>query len=293
MESMTGFGKGVANYENFTVSVYAKSVNSRYLDILLRLPKRYAFLEERIRKTVSEFFKRGKIDIQVKYSGQAPQEKEIIIDYGLARKIKTALTQLKFELGFDDSLCFSDFLRFRDFMFVEDREEDIDKLWEEVSPALIEALKNLKAARQREGEYLKEVITSHLNELKVLVSQVETIKPDVIEENKEKLKKRIDTLRQQLNLKSLEEQRFYQELVYLMDRLDFTEEVERLKVHIHHFEKTMEEERCGKKLDFLCQEMFREANTMSNKAQSPKISFLAVHIKDLIEKLREQIQNVA
>jgi len=293
MQSMTGFGKGIAQYENFTITVYAKSVNSRYLDIVLRLPKRYSALEEKIRKRVTEVFKRGKIEIQIKYSGKPQQEKEIIIDYQLARKIKNSLSQLKSNLGFEEALSFSDFLRFRDFLFVEELEEEVEKLWEEVAPALNEALKLLKDSRLKEGEYLKEVITSHLNELKVLIKEVEKLKPEVIEENKKKLRERVEKLMAELSLKNLDENRFYQELTYLMDRLDFTEEIERLKVHVAHFEKTMEEERCGRKLDFLCQEMFREANTMSNKAQSPKISFIAVHIKDLIEKLREQIQNVA
>ncbi|NPA39318.1 MAG: YicC family protein [Thermodesulfobacteria bacterium] len=292
MESMTGFGKGVAQYGNFVITVYAKSVNSRYLDMVLRLPKRYAFLEERIRKKIAEFFRRGKIEIQLKYSGEPVQEKEVHIDFALARRLKSALVKLKDELGFDQLLEFSDLLRFREILFIEEQEEDLEKLWQEVEPALIQALQNLKSARKKEGEYLKEVLLTHLNELKNLVSQIETLKDETIKTNTEKLKKRINNLLKEMKLET-DQQRFYQEMVYLMDRVDFTEELERLKVHISHFEKTMEEEMCGKKLDFLCQEMFREATTMSNKAQSSEISFIVVHIKDFIEKLREQVQNVA
>ena len=293
MESMTGFGKGVFQAESYTISVYAKSVNSRYLDISLRIPRRYTFLEERIRKTVSEYFNRGKVEIQIKYTGVGLVEKEILLDLDLARRLKKALNDLRFELGFEDPLNFSDFLRFREYMILEDKEEDLEKLWEEISPALIQALEELKRTRKKEGELLKGVLKEHLSELKKRVAEVENLKNKVIEENKEKVKNRLERLFQEFNLKNIDENRFYQEMVYLLDRLDFTEELDRLKTHIVHFENTMEEEVCGKKLDFLCQEMFREANTLSNKAQSPEISLIAVHIKDLIEKLREQIQNIA
>ena len=293
MESMTGFGKGIAYFENFVITVYAKSVNSRYLDMLLRLPRRYAFLEERIRKKIAEYFRRGKIEIQLKYSGEPIQEKQVHIDFALARRLKNALIKLKDELGFDQLLEFSDILRFREILFIEEQEEDLEKLWQEVEPALVEALESLKSARKKEGEYLQKLLSFHLEELKKLASKIEKLKEKVIKENTEKLKKRISGLLKELNVETMDQQRFYQEMVYLMDRLDFTEELERLKVHISHFEKTMTEDMCGKKLDFLCQEMFREATTMSNKAQSSEISFIVVHIKDLIEKLREQVQNIA
>jgi uncharacterized protein (TIGR00255 family) len=293
MESMTGFGKGVFQYGNYTITVYAKSLNHKYLDISLRLPKRYTFLEERIRKFVSERFKRGKIEIQVKLTGSEIGEKEIFLDTALARKLKTALIHLKFELGFEDPLLFSDFLRFRDYLVLEEKEEELDKLWEEIYPALNEALKELKEARLREGENLKKILQNYLDLLKSEIFQIESLKDKVIEENKEKLKLRLSKLFDEFELKNIDENRFYQEVVYLLDRIDFSEELDRLKVHINYFENTMGEEACGKKLDFICQEMFREINTLSNKAQSSEISLIAVNIKDLIEKLREQIQNIA
>ncbi len=293
MESMTGFGKGVSQAESYIISVYIKSVNSRYLDISLRLPRRYTYLEEKIRKFISEYFNRGKIELQIRYTGAGLVEKEILLDLELARKLKTALTHLKYELGFEESLSFSDFLRFRDYLILEDKEEDLEKLWEEIYPALKQALEELKISRQKEGEFLKEFLKAHLIELKEKVSEIEKLKEKIIEENKEKLKKRLNKLFQEFDLKSIDENRFYQEVVYLLDKIDFTEELDRLKTHINHFELTMEEEKCGKKLDFLCQEMFREINTLSNKAQSPEISLIAVKVKDLIEKLREQIQNIA
>ncbi len=293
MESMTGFGKGIFESEGYVISVFAKSVNSRYLDISLRLPRRYVYLEERIRRLISEYFNRGKVEVHIRYTGVGLVQKEVLMDFSLARKLKSALIQLKQELGFDELLSFSDFLRFRDFLILEDREEDLDKLWQEVYPALKQALEELKNSRLKEGSLLKDFLKKHLNELKKRISEIEEIKERIIDENKEKLKIRLNRLFQEFELKRVDENRFYQEVVYLLDRIDFTEELDRLKTHLTHFENTMEEERCGKKLDFLCQEMFREINTLSNKAQSSEVSFIAVKVKDLIEKLREQIQNIA
>jgi len=293
MESMTGFGKGIFQLENYTITVYAKSLNSKYLDISLKLPKRYTFLEERIRKFISQEFKRGKIEIQIKYTGGEFSQKEILVDKDLARELKTALTRLKFELGFEEPLTFSDFLKFRDYLILEEKEEELDKLWEEICPPLSKALEELKESRLKEGEILKNLLKIYLKELKDRVSKIENLKEKIIKDAKNKTKERLDKIFKELNLREIDENRFYQELVYLLDKIDFTEELDRLKTHISHFELTMEERDCGKKLDFLCQEMFREINTLSNKAQSSEISLIAVEIKDLIEKLREQIQNIA
>ncbi len=293
MESMTGFGRGVFQSDNYTITVYAKSLNSKYLDISLKLPKRYTFLEERIRKFVSQEFKRGKIEIQVKCVGADLSQREILIDMELAKNLKTSLTLLKSELDFEEPLTFSDFLKFREYLLLEEKEEELDKLWEEIYPPLSKALEELKASRLKEGENLKNVLKVYLEKLKEETLQIEKLKEKTIKESKEKLKSRIDKLFKEFNLREIDENRFYQELVYLLDKIDFTEELDRLKIHISHFENAMEEEDCGKKLDFICQEMFREINTLSNKAQSSEISIIAVKIKELIEKLREQIQNIA
>ncbi|RKX59653.1 MAG: YicC family protein [Thermodesulfobacteriota bacterium] len=293
MESMTGFGKGVSQNENFIVSVYAKSVNHRYLDIVLRLPKRYVYLEEKIRKEIAQYFERGKIDITIKCIGISPFPKEIFIDFDLAKKLKESIESMKETLGFKEELSLSDFVRFRDYLILEEKEEELEKLWEEIAPALKDALLNLKTSREKEGEILKNYIIEHLKNLKNEVLEIEKIKDEVINLNKNKFKERIEKLFKEFEIKSIDENRLYQEIAYLLDRLDFTEELERLKTHITHFEEVMEGDRCGKKLDFLCQEMFREINTLSNKAQSSEISLIAVRVKDIIEKIREQVQNIA
>lgn len=292
MESMTGFGKGIYQNEKSIISVYAKSVNSKYLDIILRLPKRYIFLEERIRKLIAQNFKRGKIEIQVKYIGTL-EEKEIFIDIETAKKLKNLLNHLKTELGFEEALTYSDFLKFRDFLIFEEKEQELDILWEEIYPALNKALEELKNSRLKEGKLLREILKKYLEDLKKEILKIETIKEKIIKENQKNLKTKIEKILKDWKVKDFDENRFYQELAYFIDKLDFTEELDRLKTHLYHFELIMDEENCGKKLDFLCQEMFREINTLSNKACSPEVSLIGVEIKNLIEKLREQIQNIA
>lgn len=293
MESMTGFGKGKAQVEGLTITVYAKSLNSKYLDIALKLPKKYTFLEERIRKFIGEFFSRGKIEVQIRCTGIRTTGKDIFLDLETAKNLKQSLELLRKELGFEEPVSFSDFIRFREYLMVEEKEEELDKLWEEVYPALKEALEDLKNSRKKEGEHLKGILVRYTEALEKEIGFIETIKPKVIEENRHRLKERIEKLAQELGLSLIDENRLYQELVFLLDKLDFTEELDRLKTHLKHFRETLDEGGAGKKLDFLCQEMFREINTLSNKAQSSEVSKRAVNVKDLIEKLREHIQNIA
>lgn len=292
MESMTGFGEGIFQGNNFSLTVYAKSLNHRFLEVVLKLPKRYSFLEERIRKLIVSQFDRGKIEVTVKITGISSFPKNIYLDLELAKNLKEALENLKENLGFKESLTFSEFLWFKDFLMLEEKEEDFETLWEEISPALNMALEELKSSRKKEGEFLKKVIKELLTEIGKTVSEIEKLREKIIKETQTKVKEKILKLLQEFELKNLDQDRFYQELVYVLDRIDFTEELERLKIHLVNFEIAMEEKRCGKKLDFFCQEMFREINTLSNKALSSEISLLAVKIKDLIEKIREQVQNV-
>ncbi|PMP97244.1 MAG: hypothetical protein C0169_03580, partial [Thermodesulfobacterium geofontis] len=205
MESMTGFGKGIFQLENYTITVYAKSLNSKYLDISLKLPKRYTFLEERIRKFISQEFKRGKIEIQIKYTGGEFSQKKILVDKDLARELKTALTRLKFELGFEEPLTFSDFLKFRDYLLLEEKEEELDKLWEEICPPLSKALEELKESRLKEGEILKNLLKIYLKELKDRVSKIENLKEKIIKDAKNKTKERLDKIFKELNLREIDE----------------------------------------------------------------------------------------
>lgn len=291
MESMTGFGRAIYQNDDFQIIVQAKSVNHRFLDITLRLPKRYSSLEERIRKRVTELFSRGKIEISIRILGLAKEKREIFFDLELAKKLKENLLHLKETLLLPGEITLSEILTFREITLFEEKEEDLEFLWNEVEPALETSLKDLKEGRLREGALLKEKIKDFLSQLKSIVLKIEELKEKIKTENIQKMKERVTHLLKELG-SELDEGRLYQEIAFLLDRLDITEEIDRLKVHIENALKVIDEPSCGKKLDFLCQEMHREITTLSNKAQSAEISLLAVSAKDLVEKIREQVQNV-
>ncbi len=291
MESMTGFGRAIYQNDDFQIIVQAKSVNHRFLDITLRLPKRYSSLEERIRKRVAELFSRGKIEISIRILGLAKEKREIFFDLELAKKLKENLLHLKETLLLPGEITLSEILTFREITLFEEKEEDLEFLWNEVEPALETSLKDLKEGRLREGALLKEKIKDFLSQLKSIVLKIEELKEKIKTENIQKMKERVTHLLKELG-SELDEGRLYQEIAFLLDRLDITEEIDRLKVHIENALKVIDEPSCGKKLDFLCQEMHREITTLSNKAQSAEISLLAVSAKDLVEKIREQVQNV-
>ena len=292
MESMTGFGQGVHQSDTFQVVCFAKSLNHRFLEVYMKLPRRYSLIEDRIRREVGERFLRGRIEVQIKYYGFARGLKEIYLDLELAKKLKTALEILQSELDFEEPLTFQDFLLFRDYLILEEREEDADVLWEEVYPALDQALKNLKESRLKEGEKLKEKILTYFQGLKDINEKISSSKEKVKKENIERAKARVQNYLAELGADHLDSSRLYQEIAILLDRLDITEEVDRLKVHLVHFEEILDEQNSGKKLDFLIQEMYRELTTLGNKAQSAEMSLLVVSAKDLLEKIREQIQNL-
>ena len=288
---MTGFGKGELTGEGFSVIVYAKSLNHRYLEINIKMPKRYQLLEERVRKLVAEYIVRGRVEIWVKFMGISPVSKEVIIDIAFAKKLKENIEKMKEVLGFEEPFSFSDFVRFRDYIYLEEPEEDLDSLWKELEPALIKALQELKNSRIREGALLEKQMFSYFEELEKLVKKVSEIKEEVKQNHINKFKERIDMLKKEFETE-LDEKRLYQEVVLFLDRFDFSEEIDRLNAHLVHFKETAKEKVCGKKLDFICQEMFREVNTLTNKAQDITVSKYAVKMKDLIEKIREQVQNV-
>ncbi len=290
MKSMTGFGRASAEYKTFSVTTEVKTLNHRFMEVILRLPRRYQPLEERIRRLVQEVFSRGKVEVSIRITGVVPETAVVSVDEALAEQILRKVMELKAKLGLSGSLNANSLFYLKEVFLYSEPELDPEQLWKEVEPPLKEALEGVKEARAKEGEYLKSVLKRELSRMKELVRRIEELKETHLKESLRRLEERILFL---LRDKGLDPLRLHQEAAILAERTDFTEELDRLKAHIKRFEEVMEEEGpVGRKLDFLCQEMFREVNTLSNKACSAEISHLAVEVKGVIEKLREQVQNI-
>ncbi len=290
MKSMTGFGRGEYLGEGFSLQVEVKALNHRFMEIICRLPRRYQILEERLRREIQKRFHRGRFEVQVRLLGTPPETARVFVDRGLLSQYLTHLRLLAAEFGLAGELSVSDLLRLKEIFVLSEDQPETEALWAELKPALEEALANLSEMRLREGAYLKEALKAHLRDLDGLLARIAELKEGHFREAYRRLEERLTKL---LGDQGLDPLRLHQEAAILADRLDFTEELDRLQSHRRHFEKIMEEPGPhGRKLDFLCQEMFREINTLSNKAASAEISHLAVEVKAVIEKLREQVQNL-
>jgi len=290
MQSMTGFGRGEYQGKDFSLQVELKSLNHRFKEIILRLPRRYQALEERIRREIQSRFHRGRFELQARLFGSPPETASLFVDRALVGQYVRALRELKAEWGLSGEIEVRDLLYLKEIFSLVEAQPETETLWLEFEPAFREALTALSEMRRQEGRYLKEVLAQHLKGLDELLLRIESLKDSHFEEAYQRLEKRLKTL---LGDKGLDPLRLHQEAALLADRLDFSEELDRLKNHRKHFTKVMEGPGPhGRKLDFLCQEMFREINTLSNKAASAEISHLAVEVKAVIEKIREQVQNI-
>ncbi len=287
---MTGFGRAEKNWENWSLRVEVKSLNHRFLEIIPRLPKRYQSLEEKIRRTVRERFARGRFEIYVYLSGSPPQTAALHVNRSITEQYLAGLKLLKTLYHLPGEIEVRDLLRMRDVFCPVETEEDLEKLWEEMGPVFRKALEDLEKMREKEGAFLEKTICENLQKIEGLLQQIQEKKEPAFQQARQRLEERIMHL---LGDKELDPARLHQEIVFLADKTDFTEELDRLQSHIHQFWQVLKEiGPLGRKLDFLLQEMFREINTLSNKAAAAEISHLAVEIKCLLEKLREQVQNI-
>ncbi|WP_022852387.1 YicC/YloC family endoribonuclease [Thermodesulfatator atlanticus] len=290
LKSMTGFGRAEEVWDTWSLRVEAKSVNHRFLEIVARLPRRYQGLEEHLRRLVREKFLRGRVEIYVQLIGSPPQAQSLTFNETLAREYISSLNYLKVLLGLKGEIETKDLLRMRDIFSPMEQEEDLEKLWEELSPVVEKALNSLLKMRIKEGSFLEAVLREQLAKLKKLIKEIQSKKEQVFLAAKARLEERLKLLLSETGLDPL---RLHQEVVILADKTDFTEELDRLLSHLEQFEKTLSEEGPhGRKLDFLIQEMFREINTLSNKAANAEVSHLAVEVKCSLEKMREQVQNL-
>ncbi|NLM26167.1 MAG: YicC family protein [Firmicutes bacterium] len=287
--SMTGFGRSEVNRDGWSVSADVKSVNHRYLDISIRLPKGYQILEETIRPLVQERFARGRIEIYLKIEELGEKDRIVKIDKGLLQGVINEWKALQAELPLPD-LTFDNIFQIPDLIQIPEHGVDWESLASVVSEVINQCLDNISLMRQKEGEELTTDILHKLGNVEHLIQEITVLEPLVVENYRARLKERLQEL---LQGTTLTEERFEAEVAIFADRASIDEEIVRLLSHVQQFNQSiLEDVPVGRKLDFIIQEMNREVNTIGSKANDYNIARLVVELKSELERLREQVQNL-
>lgn len=290
MHSMTGYGRMSVERDGRQLTVELKSVNHRFLDLSFRMPRSFNFLEDSARKLIGEYLSRGHVDLFATYRNTREDSRRVETDQALLAAYMTALDHIAETTGLEDDRTLSLATRLPDVLTVAEAEEDQDALRELMREALTGALEQMQAMREREGEALKNDISSRIDALERMTVQIEKRYPDTVAEYRQRLKARVEEL---LGGAAMDEQRLMQEVAVMADRSAIAEETVRLHSHFEQARSFMEaSEPVGRKFDFLVQELNREVNTISSKSQDVPITQLVVDAKAEIEKIREQVQNV-
>ncbi|WP_026476428.1 YicC/YloC family endoribonuclease [Alkaliphilus transvaalensis] len=288
--SMTGFGRGESQSTDRRFLVEIKSLNHRYLDINIKMPKMFTYLEENIRQTIKDYVKRGRVEVFISYENIGDTEVKVIADVPLAEQYLNALTKLK-ELPVKDDVTVSLIAKYPDVIRVEKKELDEDATWNALVEALKNSLSKLSEMRKIEGAQLKEDLLMRLGILADYIKEIEGRSPQIVVEYRQRLNERIKELLEEGY--HIEESRILMEVALFADKSSIVEEIVRFGSHIKQFTKTMEEnDSIGRKLDFLIQEMNREVNTIGSKANDLTITNIVVNLKSELEKMREQVQNI-
>lgn len=290
LNSMTGYGKGEAECDGLTVSVELKSVNHRYADISVRLPRSFLALENVLRKRVGQSLKRGKIDVYVNYELTGGSQAAPQLNFELAAAYQQLLVGMQKDLGLAGEISAEYIASQKDVIQVKDAELDDQVLQECLFAALEKGLEQLLTMRRAEGEETRQDIESRLQASELLLAQVEARAPQVPLEWQEKLTERLARLQQGIEF---DPQRVAQEIAVFTDRCDISEELARFKSHLVQFRALFEDsEPVGRRMDFLVQELNREVNTMGSKSNDAELTNSVVALKAEFEKVREQVQNI-
>ncbi|MBQ8489307.1 MAG: YicC family protein [Pseudobutyrivibrio sp.] len=287
---MTGYGKGFAENENARVTIEMKSVNHRYLDLNIKLPKKLNFLESLIRNKISESIFRGKVDVYITLNEHSDACYKVSINDIIAKEYFDSISAMATKLGIDNDLKASNIVRLPDVIELEETDSDEDELKSLVLSALSDCINQFIDARIAEGARLEEDLIAKMDEMLVLVDKLEKRSPVIIEEYKTRLTTKIHEL---LEDNHIDENRIAQEVTMYADKVCIDEEMVRLKSHVAETRSVFElDKEVGRKLDFLAQELNREANTILSKSTDVEIADIGITLKTLIEKVREQIQNI-
>ena len=290
VRSMTGYGKGFAENADARVTIEMKSVNHRYLDLNIKLPKKLNFLESQVRNKISESIFRGKVDVYITLNEHSDACYQVSINDAIAQKYLDSISAMAEELGIDNDMKASNISRLPDVIELEEMDADEEGLKELVLKALDLCINQFVESRIAEGNRLEADLIAKMDEMLVLVDKLEKRSPQIIEEYRQKLKAKVAELLEDTNI---DEARLAQEVVIYADKVCIDEEMVRLKSHVSETRGVFDlDKEVGRKLDFLAQELNREANTILSKSTDVEIADIGITLKTLIEKVREQIQNI-
>lgn len=290
MHSMTGYGKGVSKRDGKTITIEIKTVNHRFLDCNIKLPRNFLFVEDRVKKAVSSAISRGHVDLYLTYEQSSTDEGAYTVDMELAKNYLAAVRQLENGTGLANDVTLSTLLRVGDIVTRQQSVEDEDLLAEMTLEAASEALVNLKVMREKEGQSQKADIASKLDTIEACLDRIKEFAPKVVEDYRELLNARIAEV---VEPSLVDKQRLATEVALYADHCAIDEEITRLSTHISNMRSLLEAtEPVGRKMDFLVQEFNRETNTIGSKANDMRITKEVLAIKNEIEKMREQAANI-
>jgi uncharacterized protein (TIGR00255 family) len=290
LKSMTGFGRAEGETTLGKVMVESRSVNHRYCDINIKLPKRLSLFENRIKEIVRSQVSRGRIDVSIRLDNLGEEKVQLSVDLDLAKQYYRVLQDLKEKLQLKDEITLNLLAGGKDLITAKEESGDIEPYWQEVLPILKQSFKNMDDMKQLEGESLVKDLQQRLEHI---AKQLQLIKQQLPSRLKAYHIRLQDRLRSLLEGMEIDPSRFQQEIAFLAERADITEEIVRAESHLAQFNTLLGgNEPVGRKMDFLLQEIHREVNTVSAKVNDAEISQRVVEIKSELEKIREQVQNI-
>jgi uncharacterized protein (TIGR00255 family) len=290
LKSMTGFGRAEGETTLGRVVVESRSVNHRYCDINTKLPKRLSFFESRIKEIIRSQVSRGRIDVSLRLDTVGEEKVQLSVDLELAQQYYRVFQDLREKLQLKDEVTLNLLAGAKDLITAKEESGDIEPYWQEILPILKQSFKNMDDMKRLEGESLTKDLKQRLEHI---AQQLQIIKQQFPSHLKANLSRLHERLRSLLEGMEIDPSRFQQEVAFLAERTDITEEIVRAESHLAQFSSLLEgNEPVGRKMDFLLQEIHREVNTVSSKANDAEISQRVVEMKSELEKIREQVQNI-
>lgn len=292
IKSMTGFGRCLQENEDYRISVEIKAVNHRYCEVSVKMPKKISFFEPNIRSVLKEYAERGKIDIFIVYEDFTEKDQYVKYNRSIAKEYLYCMKQMAEEFGIENDMKTSILSKMPEVLVLEEQEINEEALWSKLEPVIRKALEQFVETRAAEGQRLKEDVSEKLNKMLLAITEIEKRTPKMTAEYRKKIQERVAELLGDAT--KIDEPVIATEIVIFADKVCVDEETVRLKSHIAAMKEILGNTKTamGRRLDFIAQEMNREANTILSKANDMEISDYAIELKTEIEKIREQIQNI-